>query len=329
MIKNPLLLFSFLLLAGLLALPGCQKDLPAPSFRYLFLGHPYDWLFTDRVDPRLAYLQRDSFQGIWLGGDVCSRTTQSPTTLSYLDSLFQLDAASTHWAIGNHDILEGDESLIPIVTQRPTFYTVDQNGICLLVLNTNLLWHYDWAPPQEDCERKQAQMDLIRQVCDTVQDASHLVILHHHSLFNELKVNEQGDTLRSGNINGMPIRTGCDPQSDFTETVYPQLVRVQERDVQVVCVGGDYGMVTKQSSFTTDEGIKLLGSGINNSLNMDYPPDYVKNFNPDSVLIFEHKPHERSLEWSFHHLGDLVRQHQSPAGLNSLPERVKDLVERW
>lgn len=326
---NKALLLPFFLSFFLLSIQGCQKEPVAPSYRYLFLGHPYDWIHTDRVDPRLPFLHRDSFSGIWLGGDVCGRTTQSRATLSYLDSLFQLSNPSTHWAIGNHDILEGDESLIPPITQRPTFYASYQQGICLLVLNTNLLWHNEWAPPQEDCDRKQAQLALIQQVCDTIQEASHLVILHHHSLFNELKINEKGDTLREGNINGIPIRTGCDPLSNFTEEVYPQLVQVQEKGIQVVCVGGDYGMVAKRSSFTTSEGITLLGSGINNSLNMDFPPDYVTNFNPDSVLIFSHNPQQRSLDWSFHHLGQLVRQHQSPAGLDTLSDRVRNLVENW
>ena len=275
---------TFLILSFLL-FPGCREE----PRQYLFLGHAYDWNDTARVDPRIEGLDLAAYDQIWLGGDVCSRTGR-PGTLAYLDSLFDLDAPGTHLVMGNHEWDYGDPSLIPEWTRRPTFYTDWVDGICLLVLNTNLFWYYPVPPPQTDCARKQAQVDLIQKVTDTVKQASHLVILHHHGLLTERKQNEQGQPIEAFNVDAAPITMSCDSTATFTEVVYPWLRQVQSRGVQVVLIGGDVGMRAKTFALRTPEGIQLLGSGINNSVNRDYAPDYVTNFDPDSILVLEYRP---------------------------------------
>lgn len=315
----------------LLTLVGCgSKEQAWPVQQYLFLGHPYDWRQPYRIDPRLEALQLDRFAGIWLGGDVCSRTTELPQTLGYLDSLFGLKRPDTHWTIGNHDILYGQPELIEAATGRPLFYVTRMHDVCVLVLNTNLLWHYEWGQPQEGCERKEAQLALIQSVCDTLREASHLLVLHHHALFNELKRGPAGDTLRPFNLNAIPVRAGCPPQEfNFTERVYPWLSQVQARGIQVVLVGGDLGMNAKTYAQQTPEGIWLLGSGINNSLDKAYIPDYVSNLNPDSVLVFTHIPQQRRLSWRFVRLGDLVHEHIGSAGVSALPDSVQLLIQQF
>ena len=132
-----------------LFLTACSNS-PSDPDVYLFLGHGYDWRQNNRVDPRIPYLPLNTYTGIWLGGDVCARSSKEPATLRYLDTLFHLSDSRTHWALGNHDLLEGDEARIRAVTHRPSYYTVFQDGLCLVVLNTNLFWHQSWPPPQED-----------------------------------------------------------------------------------------------------------------------------------------------------------------------------------
>ncbi len=316
--------FIFLVLSCM----SCHTP-PTEPEEYLFIGHGYDWLVENRVDPRLPYLPLNTYSGIWLGGDICARSSKQAGTIQYLDSLFDLASTTTHWTLGNHDLLEGDISLITRHTRRPDYYLSYHQGICIAVLNTNLFWHQNWAPPQKDCERKQAQMEWLKQLTDTIKEASHLLLLHHHSLFNELKVNDKNEFIDPGNVSGRPIRSTCDSISDLTAELYPRLVAVKERGVSVIAISGDYGMKAKEFSFTTPEGIQLLGSGINNSLDMAYPPDYVENFNPDSVLIFQHWPDENRLEWQFERLTDLLLEQYNPESISTLPERVQLLLKDY
>ena len=225
--------------------------------------------------------------------------------------------------------MEGDLQLITEQTERNDFYLSYEAGICIAVLNTNLFWHQSWAPPQENCERKLAQMEWLYELTDTIQEASHLILLHHHSLFNELKMNRSGELIDPGNVSGYPIRSTCDSLSDLTNELYPRLVDVQRRGISVITVGGDYGMLSKCFAYTTDDGIELLGSGVNNSLDMAYPPDYVQNFNPDSLLIFKHWPDEGRLEWEFTRITDILQQQYTPEQISSFPERVQQLIQDY
>ena len=192
------------------------------------------------------------------------------------------------------------------VRGRNTFYSTYFDGICLLVLNTNLFHMHPGDPPQKNCAEKQAQLDLIKTVCDTIKEADHLVVLHHFGLLNELKKDNNGKIMKVFNANIMNIRATCDPASDFTKVVYPWLEAVQNRQTQVTLIGGDFGMKAKEFAYTTKAGIKILGSGINNSMNPKYAPEYVTNFDPDKVLILRHFPKIGKLDWDFKVLNDMV-----------------------
>ncbi|MEL7221385.1 MAG: hypothetical protein AAGJ93_08715 [Bacteroidota bacterium] len=308
----------------ILLLISCQtQDKPLEENTYLFLGHPYDWQSENRIDPRLELLDFSRFKGIWLGGDICARTTKDAATLVYLDSLFDLKSSTTHWSWGNHDLVEGEEQRLLTATGKEDYYTTYLDGMQLIVLNTNLLWHHEWSPAQEACERKQAQVDWLQQILDTVHTASHLILLHHHGLLNEFK----DTTAQWGNLETSPVRYNCEIDSDFTALFYPQLTQIRERGIPVIMISGDVGMLRKRYDLTTPHSIHLLGSGINNSLDMAYAPDYVTNFNPDSVLIIKHQPATEQLNWSFVRLSDLVQEHLGVDDYDALSAELKVLLK--
>ena len=283
---------------------SCQRP-EAPVKRYLFLGHPYSWHHPHKIDPRLEKLDYSSYDQIWLGGDVCSKTTEKASTLIYLDSIFDLKSEQLHWTIGNHDLINGKEERITQATNRPSFYTTWVDGICVMVLNTNLFWFYDAPPPSKKCEEKAAQLAMIERVLDTLEEASHLIILHHHAILNDLKKDTLGEIIKTFNINPLSIRPGCDSTLELTPWLYPQLEKVQQKEIQVVLIGGDFGMRAKEFQYQTPEGVWLLGSGINNSVPRSQVPDYVTSLDPDKVLILEHQPATQRLKWSFVLLNDL------------------------
>ncbi len=296
---------AFLFFGLFLWINSCQRV--DTSHQYIFLGHPYDWNAPDKVDPRLAKLDYDLFDQIWLGGDICSHLTQKKSTLDYVDDIFDLSSPNTLWTLGNHDVLEGNTQWISDHTHRPFFYTIWQDGICIMVLNTNLFWYYDSPPPQENCREKDRQMEMMQSVLDTIQDASHLVILHHLALLGDIRKNEKGTIPDSFNINPAIIHPSCDSNLLLKNWWYPQLVKVQNRGVDVIFVGGDFGMRARKFEFHSKEGVVFLGSGINGSLKREFAPEYVTSFGRDFVLIFEHHPNIHKLDWQFCDLDSLLK----------------------
>lgn len=292
-------IYVLLLVMVLLA---CRKK--NVSKTYIFLGHPYDWHQPNRVDPRVERIDYAAYDEIWLGGDVCSRTAEESLTMLYLDTLFDFNRVK--WALGNHDLDYGDPDNVIGQLPHPPFFTSWQDGFCLTVLNTNLFWPYPGKPPQRDCEQKRAQWQMARNVADTITEASHWVILHHHALFTALKIGADKDTLQDFNINPEPFFASCDASSNITTQWYDTFLKAQQKGVQVIFIGGDLGVRAKKSAYRTPKGIWLLGAGINNSVSSVYTPDYVTNFDPDEVLILTYRAQARQLHWRFEKLNHLI-----------------------
>ena len=285
---------------------GCTDD---PYHQtYLYIGHGYQWGVEEdnRIDFRLEKLNLNKYDQVWLGGDLCARTTSDPKTVDYLDKFFDLKNPNTHWSVGNHDVLQGNINYITDKTQRPTFYTHHQNGITFLVLNTNFN-HPQIPKESDDCSLMDEQFELIKKVTDTISTSSHLLVLHHHNLLtNEIAKNElEIDTIFHFNRPNLPI--ACSPKGSFQEIIYPLLTKVQQSGVEVVLVCGDVGQRAKEFEYVSKEGITFLGSGINNSVEKEWAPEWVKNFDPDQLLIFHHDLKNKKLRWEFKELNRMIK----------------------
>ncbi|MEM1319486.1 MAG: hypothetical protein AAGG75_04475 [Bacteroidota bacterium] len=289
---------AFALLLGLLLLNVACHSSSSPK-TYCFISHTYQWGAKDNneVDHRLRAMDFEAFDQIWLGGDLCARSSERSSTLHYLDSIFFISQPSTHWSLGNHDLTRGSLSDIKSITQRPSFYTRSFDGLCLLVLNTNFNHPQLTAP--DECAQQNQQFALLKSITDTISKASHLIILHHHCLLTNTLTNNQLDMDTIFHYYRPQLAFSCQPPGSFEQLVYPLLRQVQKRGVQVLLIAGDLGQRQKTFEFRTAEGIYFLGTGINNSLDPAFAPDYVTNFDPDRVLLFEHFPEERRLEWEF------------------------------
>lgn len=299
------LLYTALYVSLLLFLfSACSS--PSLPKNYCFISHTYHWgaKGNNKIDKRLESMDFSQYDQLWLGGDLCARTSEKVATLHYLDSIFHISKPSTHWSLGNHDITRGSYEDIESFCQRPSFYTRSFDGLCLLVLNTNFNHPQLTAP--DECPQQDEQFALLKDICDTIQQASHLLILHHHCLLTNNMTKGQLDMDTIFHYYRPKLAFSCQPPGSFEELVYPLLQQVQQRGVQVILLAGDLGQRQKTFEFQTDEDIYFLGAGINNSLDPDYAPDYVTNFDPDRVLLFKHYPEERRLEWEFVLLKELL-----------------------
>ena len=286
-----LLLMSFSMVMG----PGVlAQDIK----HYLFTGHTYQWHSDgSKVDKRLVELDKSVYDRIWLGGDVCSEAMLNYSTIVYIDSLFNIGAPGNHYALGNHDTRNGNIDWYRELTGRETYYTYEEDGITTILMNTCIV--------PSNCEHLDKQFRMIENVCDTISSSSHLILLMHHAL--------------PYNVPGIPSpnlwshtkfpywNANCyyRDNNSFVGAIYPMLIEVDKRGIEVICVIGDMGANGKLINLVSDDGIYFLGCGLDNSRYLD-PEEYAEQ-PKDRLLIFEHDIEQRRLTWTFPDLDSLLQ----------------------
>ena len=108
MIKFKLIRLTVLFSLGFLIISN-NVFAQSQDLKYIFIGHCYQPNTAgDKVDYRLENFDFTDYEGIWLGGDVCSEALINYGTVQYIDSIFDLGNPETHWAMGNHDARNGN-----------------------------------------------------------------------------------------------------------------------------------------------------------------------------------------------------------------------------
>jgi len=302
----------FLILAFSCLVYGCSFDQKPQLKKYLFLSHTYQWGVTDnnRIDYRLKGFDFKNYDQIWLGGDLCARTSEKPSTLAYLDSIFDLSSDKTHWALGNHDMVNGNIEYITDKTKRATYYTSFMDGIGIVVLNTTEFYHPNYSPKEHECTLLDGQLNMFQTLADTIKSTSHLIVLHHNSLLNNQMTKGSLDIEKIFNFYHPEYEVSCKKPETFDKVFFPIFKKVQKKGIQVILIGGDLGQRSKEFEYRSEEGIYFLGSGINNSALLFNLPVYVTNTNPDKLLIFEHDILNKELSWEFVEMNKLIENHK-------------------
>jgi Calcineurin-like phosphoesterase len=302
----------FFFLSFLWFVSSCHSDPKPQTKKYLFLSHIYQWGVADnnRIDYRFEGFDFKYYDQIWLGGDLCARTSESPATLEYLDSIFNLSSDRTHWALGNHDLIKGDVNFITEKTHRKTYYSDFFNGIGIVVLNTTEFYHPQYQPKNFECALLDRQLQMLENIADTIKRASHLIVLHHLPLLNNQMTDDSLDIGKLFNYYHPEYLTSCKIPSTFEKVFFPIFKKIQKKGVQVITIGGDLGQRSKEFEYRSKEGIYFLGSGINNSAIAFNLPDYVTNTSPDKLLIFKHDISKKELSWEFVELNSFIENNK-------------------
>ena len=272
-----IILFSILLAS----VYGCESK--KKEFSYIFMGHTYDT--EPIIDKRIKIENLKTYDQIWLGGDITSNSGEK-WKLDYLDSVFKIKSNQTHWAFGNHDIRNGRDILVEYIN-KPPYYATNVNGITLLVYDTN----YN---DNGDCDDVNKQSEYIKMVCDTIQNSSHLILMGHHVPWGKIDSNIVMNYANTSLENRV---FQCDTFDFFHNVIYPKLVDVQQKNIQVICLAGDLGQKQSTYQYKTNEGIYFLGSGLLSTNN--YNTKFSQYGKSDSVLVFSHIPSKRTLNWKF------------------------------
>lgn len=278
-------LFSIFLLLFLLT-PLKQVVSQNNIKEYIFIGHSAQSGSPNSIDYRAEALDFEKYTGVWLGGDVCTTTLLKKSTTHYLDSLFNLGNPESHWTLGNHDWRIGNIEWYEEITGRPTYYAYSSNGLTRIIMNTNLV--------PTNCEMLDEQYEMISNVCDTITESSYLILIVHHGLWRG--VPSIPAPINVGHSDLVYWNSNCyDVNSTFLNSIYPKLIEVKARGIEVYYLYGDMGAQRKKFNVISDDSIHFIGCGLHS------------NDPADNVLIFTYDLDSKQLQTDFHNLDSLYQ----------------------
>ncbi|MBP6334732.1 MAG: hypothetical protein KA444_04600 [Bacteroidia bacterium] len=263
---------------------SCKKETetitPDPTIlEYLHISHTRKNInpFIDSTTEKILFQKYDM---LWLGGDLAQATSIDNPTMSHIDAIFNIWDPNTLWAVGNHDY--SSLQRVEAYTNRKPYYAYYKNGITIIVLDT-----------QDSLSSIVGDQKLFfDNVVDTIQTSSHLVILLHKLIWMHGHPALEAQITAITNGGSGPCFHCVNPNNFYTD-IYPKLVLLKNKGINVICISGDIGFNVKEFTFVTDDHITFLASGINSedSTNMG--------------LIFYHNLYRNRLSWVFVPTSDL------------------------
>jgi hypothetical protein len=266
--------------------------------RYIFLGHTYAWDRHAKVDLRIETINPSSFDRVWLGGDIGSEAFLNISSVQYLDDVFELAKPTTQYALGNHDIRNGNMAWYRDYTKKETYNYYSADGVVSVCLNSQL--------NSSLCEELENQWMMLANIIDTISISKHLFIFHHAGIYSG--VPGIPPTSSFGHTNWKYWNINCDSsEATFSKIVYPRLVELKNRGIEVYCIMGDLGDNKKKFHGLSLDSVHFFGSGINNSKYNNDPVELEKQ-PKDLVLIFDHNINTQEISWKFHDLDSLANE---------------------
>ncbi len=275
----------------------------SPRFQYyLHVAHTRT-ASNPSMDSLVESIDYSYYDMLWLGGDMTVSSSLDDTTMAHIDSILDVGNENTLWALGNHDY--ADLERISAYTHRPAYYAYYRDKLTFLVLDTQ-----DSLSNIID-----EQLELFTSVTDTLHTTTHLVILTHKLIWM------YGDSYVQTYINSIPNGGFgdcfyCINPNNFYTDLYPKLLELEAKGIEVICVAGDIGFRTNEFAYTTPEGVQYLASGI----------DAGKNYN--QALVFRHDVVNDSLSWTFNLLSDLLIPRDTAAPVLHSLSITPDVVEK-
>ena len=156
-----------------------------------------------------------------------------------------------------------------------------------------------------DCEHLDKQFHMIENVCDTISSSSHLILIMHHALCYNIPGIPTPNSWSHTKFPYWNANCYFRENNSFAGAIYPVLLDVLSRGIEVICLMGDLGGNGKLIDMQSEDGIFFLGCGLDNSRYTD--PDELALRPKDRLLIFEHDLEKRQLSWTFPDLDSLLQ----------------------
>ena len=279
----------FLLLAIAFFTTSCVKDkiIPAPEpiiKTYLHIAHTRTENNYE-VDETVSKIDYSKFDLIWLGGDMEQLTSVDDSAMAVVDAVFDLKNKNTLWSIGNHDYT--DIQRVSKFTKRKSYYSYYKNGITFIVLDTQL----------DKCSISGEQQMMFDEVTDTLNNSSYLIILQHKLvwMYNNDSLEKLMETVPNAPLGNHSYSIY---PNNFYTAVYPKLLKIKQKGIEVLCIAGDIGIKTSKFEYISPEGIFFLASGIHSG------------HDGNKALLFTHDITNQKLSWKYILVSDLEEKSQ-------------------
>lgn len=263
------------------------KSLTGQSRDFIFIPHPRS---DDRVKQSvledLEKVDLDSFEMILLGGDLTWSVSSDREGMDYCRELFHINEPNTLWTMGNHDV--ANSSLIREYTGRERFYSYYRDSITFLVLDTE-----EESSGFQSSFIHGSQLEMIRNVADTISDSHWLIILHHRLLW---MVN---DIFFADKLDSVGESTRQLDTTNFYQEIFPLLQKCKSRGTIVLCLGGDKTRLNIEHE--REDSIFFITSVM--------APEYDGSVN--TVVILHHFANGK-MEWEFRPVDSLDKKSNSP-----------------
>ncbi|MEP0264853.1 hypothetical protein [Dokdonia sp.] len=269
---------GFLLIVFMLVVVSCKQPSVETSSSFIYIAHTRVKT-NDSVYKKVYDIDFSKYDMTLLGGDLAWSSFSGKTITPHLDSIFDFKNPNTLWSVGNHD--NTSDKKFYATTLREKYHAYQRDDVTFITLNS-----------QDSLSSIVGkQKDFLFSVLDTLQTSSVLLMSHKLIFMNDHPVLDARIPKVCNANKGDCYH--CHNPNNFQKEVYPKLLELKNRGVQVTWVGGDLGYKTSEFEYVDDQGIIFLGNGL------WYPKDWNK------VLLFS-KRKDKPLDYEFVHIDTLL-----------------------
>jgi len=253
--------------------------------KFIFVPHPRsEDQAHQSVYPGIAEIDFAKYDVIMLGGDITYSTSKDSETLAYCDNLFNIRSPNTLWSLGNHDVQSGHRDLIKKFTGRESYYSYSRDGITFIVLDTELD-----ANSFSSTFIKGNQLQMVKDVCDSIRDSRYLILLHHRFMW---MINN--DYFTSRLTDSIAASSRSMDTTNFYSDIYPLLQTVRNKGIQILVFGGDKSKINV--AYSPEDSITFYAARLSTDI-----PD-----NTNNVIVLNYGLQNKELTWDFIPLSEVT-----------------------
>ena len=138
---------------------------------------------------------------------------------------------------------------------------------------------------------------MFDEVTDTLNNSSYLIVLQHKLvwMYNNDSLEKLMETVPNAPLGDHSY--SINPNNFYT-AVYPKLLEIKQKGIEVLCIAGDIGLKTNKFEYISPEGIYFLASGIHSG------------YDGNKALLFTHDITNQKLSWKYVLVSDLEEESQ-------------------
>jgi hypothetical protein len=244
---------------------------------YIYVSHTRTDT-NDSIYNKLYGIDFSKYDMTLLGGDLAMNSFKNDTVINHLNRLFNLKSPTTLWSVGNHD--QTSDNTFYKHTGKHKYHAYNKDHINFITLNS-----------QDSLSSIIGkQKEFLFNVLDTTTTQA-IVIMTHKLIFMNGHSYLENQIHKICNANKGSCYH-CHNPNNFYDEIYPKLVELKKKGVQILWIGGDLGYKASAFEFEDTQGIVFLGNGL-----------WYKNTNNKFLLLS--KGEKATVNYDFIHIDSL------------------------